>query len=559
MNPFSIIVFYIIIITVLFGFSFFLKEKDGNVSLLRWIFLIFDLDLILYYFETPISANCLCGACAAVVMLLYVRSYIFILETKMKIFFRVLLGICGVLVLYYLLALLGIAPQNVSVLISTFFLLLSFPFVARFQLSQKEIVTIALFVFAVILDAYLATTPYSRYFGIGQVGFGLLVFYIIKVQSRYVRALKDAESLNKINEALSEEFVLVFLADMMEQKVQVNKISNFASQAMLLQKEQVIEYDDFVRRVVQNIILPEDVKSFKVEYDFDTLLNRLKSNREYISTWPVNLHGSHHIYQIVCRKLLGTNKIIIAVRNIDNIIDKEKEQKIALENALNVAKDAMSTRLDFLKYMSRDIRVPMNDIVGLTTLAVNHIDNKEKVLDYLKKIQNSSNVLLAHVLEVLDEHHFHYERTREEVLHDIKSEQHVEGKDEYDLKGVHILLVEDNETNREIADMLLSEYGAEVDALCDGAEAVERLESPNSKRYDVILMDIEMPVMNGYEATRRIRSLSNKRKAATPIIALTANASEDDKIASKESGMNGHVAKPFDIQEMVREINRLLI
>ena len=558
MNPFSIIVFYIIIITVLFGFSFFLKEKDGNVSLLRWIFLIFDLDLILYYFETPISANCLCGACAAVVMLLYVRSYIFILETKMKIFFRVLLGICGVLVLYYLLALLGIAPQNVSVLISTFFLLLSFPFVARFQLSQKEIVTIALFVFAVILDAYLATTPYSRYFGIGQVGFGLLVFYIIKVQSRYVRALKDAESLNKINEALSEEFVLVFLADMMEQKVQVNKISNFASQAMLLQKEQVIEYDDFVRRVVQNIILPEDVKSFKVEYDFDTLLNRLKSNREYISTWPVNLHGSHHIYQIVCRKLLGTNKIIIAVRNIDNIIDKEKEQKIALENALNVAKDAMSTRLDFLKYMSRDIRVPMNDIVGLTTLAVNHIDNKEKVLDYLKKIQNSSNVLLAHVLEVLDEHHFHYERTREEVLHDIKSEQHVEGKDEYDLKGVHILLVEDNETNREIADMLLSEYGAEVDALCDGAEAVERLESPNSKRYDVILMDIEMPVMNGYEATRRIRSLSNKRKAATPIIALTANASEDDKIASKESGMNGHVAKPFDIQEMVREINRLI-
>ncbi|MCF0180504.1 MAG: response regulator [Bacteroidales bacterium] len=476
----------------------------------------------------------------------------------MKIFFRVLLGICGVLVLYYLLALLGIAPQNVSVLISTFFLLLSFPFVARFQLSQKEIVTIALFVFAVILDAYLATTPYSRYFGIGQVGFGLLVFYIIKVQSRYVRALKDAESLNKINEALSEEFVLVFLADMMEQKVQVNKISNFASQAMLLQKEQVIEYDDFVRRVVQNIILPEDVKSFKVEYDFDTLLNRLKSNREYISTWPVNLHGSHHIYQIVCRKLLGTNKIIIAVRNIDNIIDKEKEQKIALENALNVAKDAMSTRLDFLKYMSRDIRVPMNDIVGLTTLAVNHIDNKEKVLDYLKKIQNSSNVLLAHVLEVLDEHHFHYERTREEVLHDIKSEQHVEGKDEYDLKGVHILLVEDNETNREIADMLLSEYGAEVDALCDGAEAVERLESPNSKRYDVILMDIEMPVMNGYEATRRIRSLSNKRKAATPIIALTANASEDDKIASKESGMNGHVAKPFDIQEMVREINRLI-
>ena len=558
MNPFSIIVFYIIIITVLFGFSFFLKEKDGNVSLLRWIFLIFDLDLILYYFETPISANCLCGACAAVVMLLYVRSYIFILETKMKIFFRVLLGICGVLVLYYLLALLGIAPQNVSVLISTFFLLLSFPFVARFQLSQKEIVTIALFVFAVILDAYLATTPYSRYFGIGQVGFGLLVFYIIKVQSRYVRALKDAESLNKINEALSEEFVLVFLADMMEQKVQVNKISNFASQAMLLQKEQVIEYDDFVRRVVQNIILPEDVKSFKVEYDFDTLLNRLKSNREYISTWPVNLHGSHHIYQIVCRKLLGTNKIIIAVRNIDNIIDKEKEQKIALENALNVAKDAMSTRLDFLKYMSRDIRVPMNDIVGLTTLAVNHIDNKEKVLDYLKKIQDSSNVLLAHVLEVLDEHHFHYERTREEVLHDIKSEQHVEGKDEYDLKGVHILLVEDNETNREIADMLLSEYGAEVDALCDGAEAVERLESPNSKRYDVILMDIEMPVMNGYEATRRIRSLSNKRKAATPIIALTANASEDDKIASKESGMNGHVAKPFDIQEMVREINRLI-
>ncbi len=119
--------------------------------------------------------------------------------------------------------------------------------------------------------------------------------------------------------------------------------------------------------------------------------------------------------------------------------------------------------------------------------------------------------------------------------------------------GRKILLAEDNELNREIAVTILQEAGFKVDAVDDGIAAVEWMASAPEDRYDLILMDIQMPRMDGYTATKEIRTLSNNKKANIPIVALTANALAEDKKKVIEAGMNGHIPKPFNI-DMVLDV-----
>lgn len=129
---------------------------------------------------------------------------------------------------------------------------------------------------------------------------------------------------------------------------------------------------------------------------------------------------------------------------------------------------------------------------------------------------------------------------------------------DFDFTGKHFLLVEDNELNREIATELLSDVGAVVEIACDGAESIKRFSQSPLHYYDLILMDIQMPVMDGYTATRAIRALPRVDAASTPILAMTADVFQEDVTAAREAGMNGHLAKPLDILAIKREINRFL-
>lgn len=122
-----------------------------------------------------------------------------------------------------------------------------------------------------------------------------------------------------------------------------------------------------------------------------------------------------------------------------------------------------------------------------------------------------------------------------------------EDKPQEMFSGKKILLVEDNELNAEIAAELLSDAGLEVDTAEDGEIAVKKMEEAAPDRYDLILMDVQMPKMNGYEATKRIRAMDDKAKANIPIIAMTANAFEEDRQNAINAGMNAHIAKPIDI------------
>ena len=131
-----------------------------------------------------------------------------------------------------------------------------------------------------------------------------------------------------------------------------------------------------------------------------------------------------------------------------------------------------------------------------------------------------------------------------------------ENAHEYKATGKHrILLVEDIEVNRMLAETILTESGFLVDSVPDGCDAVDAIKDSPIGYYDLVLMDIQMPVMNGYEATRSIRALGREDTANLPIIALSANAREQDKQMSMESGMDSHVAKPFDIAHLISTIN----
>lgn len=128
--------------------------------------------------------------------------------------------------------------------------------------------------------------------------------------------------------------------------------------------------------------------------------------------------------------------------------------------------------------------------------------------------------------------------------------------DEHRAEGEHrILLVEDIEINRMLAETILEEAGFLVESVPDGCDAVEAIASRPAWYYDLVLMDIQMPVMNGYEATRAIRAIGRPDTATLPIIALSANAREEDKRMSMESGMNNHIAKPFDVASLIMTVN----
>ena len=119
-------------------------------------------------------------------------------------------------------------------------------------------------------------------------------------------------------------------------------------------------------------------------------------------------------------------------------------------------------------------------------------------------------------------------------------------------------MVEDIEMNRMLAEELLTEEGFLVESVQDGSVAVEVIKDHAAWYYDLVLMDIQMPVMNGYEAAKLIREMGREDSAGLPIIALSANAHDEDRKKSMESGMNSHVAKPFDIEQLVRTINNYL-
>lgn len=405
-------------------------------------------------------------------------------------------------------------------------------------------------------------------------------------------------------------------------------------------------------------------------------------------------------------------------QHVNDIVVREGEHRQALEDALCKAEVANKAKSTFLFNMSHDIRTPMNAIVGFTRIAKDYIDDRERVLDCLEKVDRTSEHLRRLINDVLDmasiesgkleleyvpvnikkcvaeteallrpdmekksldfqiqleqaedcyvlcdplrlkqieinllsnalkytpaggnveyrvvqkerdeDNHvsleFHVKDTgigiSEEFMEHIfgtfereksSTESGVEGtglglaitrqlvdllgghievyskkgagtefvvflklkvtvpdeiptgnaeeEKEVSFEGKRVLLAEDNELNREIAQLLLSERGFCVECAEDGAKAVEMVEGAQPGYYDLVLMDIQMPCMNGYQATMRIRSLADPGLASVPVVAMTANAFEEDRKRAYAAGMNGHIAKPVDMDKLTAALREIL-
>ena len=531
--------------------------------------------------------------------------------------------------------------------------------------------------------------------------------------------LQDQKRLCVIN-ALGHAYTSISLVNLKTEEIEIIK----ASENMKPDQKGDILSKARREELIQQVIAEPFQEAYREFSDRSTVAKRLE-DREALS-FTVQMTDGKWLTMIIVPQ--GYDKdgklctVLVANRDVTEEKEREIEQDKNLRNALAVAEHANRAKTAFLNNMSHDIRTPMNAVIGFTALATTHIDNKELVLDYLKKIHTSGEHLLSLINDILDmsriesgsvqieyttvhlpdilqdlrtimqgsvyskkqklhidiqnvchediitdklrlmqvllniignavkftpmggmicvcvseqpckkdgyatvvfrvkdngigmspefqEHvfdSFAREHTvtengiggtglgmaitknivdmmggtirvesevgkgteftvmlaceiselnpeQKEAIKNEKQENRMESRRSYE--GKKILLVEDNELNREIATAIMQEIGLDVDIAEDGTDAVNIMSSAEGRSYDLIFMDIQMPKMDGYTATREIRTLKDPKCANIPIVAMTANAFEEDREKAIRAGMNGHIAKPISTEVILEKLS----
>ena len=585
-------------------------------------------------------------------------------------------------------------------------------------------------------DAYIFFPGRQVYITRNMIGLiyvllALLLFSLYRVsRSRAEKRsiLQDQKRLRVIN-ALGHAYSSISLVNLKTGKIEIVKSSKNMQpdqkDNMLSKKHQ--------EELISQVIAEPFRKAYWEFVDTSTVAERLEG-REMLSFTARTVDEKWLVMIVVPQ---GYDKdgtlrtVLVANRDATEEKEREIEQDRNLRNALAEAEHANKAKTTFLNNMSHDIRTPMNAIIGFTALATTHIDSKERVLGYLKKIHTASQHLLSLINDVLDMSRIESGSVRIEyatvhlpdILHDLRTiiqgniqskkqelfidaqdvihediitdklrltqvllnissnavkftpdggrihirvsekpckrdgyttvifsvkdngigmspkfQKHVfdsfsrehtvtengiggtglgmaitknivdmmegtiqvesaEGKgteftvmleckiagatvkqgtsleqkeilknekqknqaeDQKRYEGKKVLLVEDNELNREIATAILQEIGLSVDVAEDGTDAVDIMSSAEGRKYDLIFMDIQMPKMDGYTATREIRTLKDPKCANIPIIAMTANAFEEDRKKAIKAGMNGHIAKPINADVILENLRAIL-
>lgn len=214
--------------------------------------------------------------------------------------------------------------------------------------------------------------------------------------------------------------------------------------------------------------------------------------------------------------------------------------------------------------MSHDLRTPLHIILGYAEMAELHREEPEKLAKYLTGIRVSGEYLLKVLDFVLDVSHMDDRKDFEGSLMELSdylTKNHpnqVSDLEKYDFSGKRILLVDDMEVNREIAGEMVMLTGADVEYAENGQICVDKVTEADAGYYDLILMDLQMPVLDGIEATKLIRSMTDEKKASVPIIAMTANVYNEDRIAAFEAGMNAFVEKPIVMEVLFNNMKEYL-
>ena len=229
--------------------------------------------------------------------------------------------------------------------------------------------------------------------------------------------------------------------------------------------------------------------------------------------------------------------------------------------------EGQPSRLVQIFEMSQDIRTPLHIILGCADMAANNYDDKELVFRYLQSIRISGEYLLKsidciskvmnRIQDGADSTCFDHLGKLEKHIQEL-SAFHQKYFDSYDFSGKRILVAEDMEINREIAREMLRQTGAVIEFAADGQDCVEKVKANPADYYDLILMDISMPNMDGIEAARMIRTFEDRTKASVPIIAVSANVQEKDRNAALEAGMDGFTEKPIFVDKLFEAMKQYL-
>ena len=543
------------------------------------------------------------------------------------------------------------------------------------------------------------------------------LFRTVRIHMEQESIMREQKRLQIIN-ALGQAYSIILLINIKKNMLEVIKFSDGVGHN--LRKEDLS--NAFQKEYIENMIAPSFQKNYIAFSDISTMESRLKEH-DSLSCISQTIKGAWIRSMIVPQKYdekSNLSTVLLAISDVTEEKEHELEQDKILRKALSSAEHANRAKTAFLNNMSHDIRTPMNAIIGFTSLAAEHLDDREIIRDYLEKISTSGKHLLSLINDVLDMSRIEsgsvkIEKTNvylPDVLEDLKTiilesvhakqqkllikmqdvvhediitdklrltqvllniisnavkftpvggtihilveekasqkagyavysfcikdngigmskefQEHVfdsfarertvtesgitgtglgmaitknivdlmggtihltskqgEGsefivtleceladktvqdkqsscpkaeKKHLDYSGKKVLLVEDNELNREIATEILKSLGMKVDYAADGMEAVEIMSSEAGNQYDMIFMDIQMPKMDGYTATREIRTLNDSKKANIPIIAMTANAFDEDRKKAIKAGMNGHIAKPIDVNVILQNLDRI--
>lgn len=543
------------------------------------------------------------------------------------------------------------------------------------------------------------------------------LFRTVRIHMEQESIMREQKRLQIIN-ALGQAYSIILLINIKKNMLEMIKFSDGVGHN--LRKEDLP--NAFQKEYIENMIAPSFQKNYIAFSDISTMESRLKEH-DSLSCISQTIKGAWIRSMIVPQKYDekgNLSTVLLAISDVTEEKEHELEQDRILRNALSSAEHANRAKTAFLNNMSHDIRTPMNAIIGFTSLAAEHLDDREIIRNYLEKISKSGKHLLSLINDVLDMSRIEsgsvkIEKTNvhlPDVLEDLKTiilesvhakqqkllikmqdvvhkdiitdklrltqvllniisnavkftpvggtvhilveekdsqkagyavysfcikdngigmskefQEHVfdsfarertvtesgitgtglgmaitknivdlmggtihltskqgEGsefivtlecelanktvqdkqsscpkaeKKHLDYSGKKVLLVEDNELNREIATEILKSLGLKVDCAADGMDAVEIMSSEAGNQYDLIFMDIQMPKMDGYTATREIRTLNDSKKANIPIIAMTANAFDEDRKKAIKAGMNGHIAKPIDVNVILQNLDRI--
>lgn len=482
------------------------------------------------------------------------------------------------------------------------------------------------------------------------------------------------------------------------------------------------KYSQVIAKMIKKYVVEEERERVGVEKSLSNIMKKLETNKDYF-VYYTQIENDGRIRKKKSRySYLDQEKkrLVISTVDITNIYEEELKRNEILKEALSTAENANKAKSDFLSHISHDIRTPMNAIVGMTELAKESVDDKEKLMEYLKVIDTSSKHLMSMINDILsmtkiengklfnskekisiheqvnnvaqivtpmfnkknqkftikfvdlvddvviadgiritrvvinllnnaskftanggcitltvqelDKINPKFANFRiivedngvgissdmlNEVFKPFVSKPLNEGnrdgvglgltiakniielnggtinisskvnqgtkiwfdmgfmlsepndnaaviKDKYyDISGVsddllkdyHVLLIEDNYINQVVAKRMLEKYGASVDVVNDGFSGMERFVNSDKNEYSIIFMDIQMPVMNGYEATKAIRESKHPRAKTIPIIAMSANVFVQDKYNAEKAGMNGFICKPISIRSILKIID----